>query len=121
MSTPANALNITSQGVVYFNGDYTFSSPTLSQYGVVLGDSDNDIATLTPDASTTKVLVSGGASANPSWQDISTGALALGVFGSTPNDDGASLSGATLTLQPADGTHPKAVFKVTVVPTMVAR
>lgn len=82
---------------------------TANQYGVVVSGSDNVMGVIAPDASTTKVLVSGGASANPSWQTLGSGALALGAFGSTPNSSGASLSGATLTLQPADGTNPGGV------------
>lgn len=34
------------------------------------------------------------------------GSVTVGTFGSTPNANGASASGSTLTLQPADGTHP---------------
>lgn len=109
MAGPANALNITASGVVQFDGINSFSAPSISQYGVVLGLTGNNIVTLAPDASTTKVLVSGGASANPSWQAIGSGALALGSFGSTPNSSGASLSGGTLTLQPADGSNPGGV------------
>lgn len=82
---------------------------TPNQYGVVVSGAANVLGVIAPDASTTKVLVSGGASANPSWQDIATGALALGNFGSSPNAAGAWLSGGTLTLQPADATNPGGV------------
>ncbi len=37
----------------------------------------------------------------------------IGAFGSTPNSGGASISGATLTLQPADGTNPGGVSTTT--------
>lgn len=40
---------------------------TPNQYGVVLSGASNAMSVLAPDASTTKVLKSGGASANPSW------------------------------------------------------
>lgn len=40
---------------------------TANQYGVVLSGSGNQLSVLAPDSSTTKVLVSGGLSANPSW------------------------------------------------------
>lgn len=82
---------------------------TPAQYGVVVSGAANVLGVIAPDASTTKVLVSGGASANPSWQDIATGALALGAFGSSPNSSGATLATGTLTLQPADGTNPGGV------------
>jgi hypothetical protein len=46
-----------------------------------------------------------------SWQVIAGpgSALSVGTFGSTPNASGASLASNTLTLQPADGTHPGGV------------
>lgn len=37
------------------------------------------------------------------------GSLTIGPFGSTPNADGASAAGSTLTLQPADGSNPGAI------------
>lgn len=40
---------------------------TANQYGVVLSGAANAMSVLAPDASTSKVLKSGGASANPSW------------------------------------------------------
>ncbi len=82
------------------------SMESITQYAVLVGGASSTIASITPDASTTKVLVSGGLSANPSWQSIGSGALSIGTFGSTPNSGGASISGSTLTLQPADGTNP---------------
>lgn len=42
-----------------------------------------------------------------------TAAIALAAFGSSPNNDGASLSSGTLTLQPADATHPGGVSTTT--------
>lgn len=40
---------------------------TPNQYGVVLSGAANALSVLAPDASTAKVLISGGASANPGW------------------------------------------------------
>lgn len=40
---------------------------TANQYGVLLSGAANTAVVLAPDASTTKVLTSGGASANPTW------------------------------------------------------
>lgn len=37
------------------------------------------------------------------------GDLSMAAFGSTPNNDGGTISGGTLTLQPADETHPGGV------------
>jgi hypothetical protein len=50
------------------------------------------------------VLTSTGATAT-----TNTSSVALAAVGSTPSANGASLSGSTLTLQPADGTHPGVV------------
>ncbi len=43
------------------------TSYTPNQYGVVLSGAANSMSVLAPDASTSKVLKSGGSSANPSW------------------------------------------------------
>lgn len=45
---------------------------TLAQYGVLLGNGTSAVQALAPDSSTTKVLTSGGASANPSWQAVAS-------------------------------------------------
>lgn len=41
-----NAINLNAQGVAYYNGSGTFSSPTLTQHGIILADSSNDIKSL---------------------------------------------------------------------------
>ncbi len=43
---------------------------TANQYGVVLSGAGNAMVVLAPDASTTKVLTSGGAAANPTWSTV---------------------------------------------------
>lgn len=43
-----------------------------------------------------------------SWSTAS-GILSMGAFGSTPNSNGGTISGSTLTLQPADATNPGGV------------
>lgn len=45
---------------------------TPNNHGIVLSGSGNILSVLAPDASTTKVLTSGGASADPSWQPAGT-------------------------------------------------
>lgn len=42
-----------------------------------------------------------------------TGVTTMGAFGSTPNANGGSISGVTLTLQPADGTNPGGISTTT--------
>ena len=101
---------VTTSGYVQANWIHVGTSlGPIEQYAVLVGGASDTIESITPDASTTKVLVSGGLAADPSWQDISAGALALGAFGSSPNANAASLSGATLTLQPASGSFPGGV------------
>ena len=52
---------------VTFPSSGTIESFTPNQYGVLLSGSAASGSVLAPDASTAKVLVSGGASANPAW------------------------------------------------------
>lgn len=63
----------TSGGIPYFSSTSQLaSSALLAQYGVVVGGGAAAApATIAPDASTTKVLTSGGTGANPSWQNVS--------------------------------------------------
>ncbi len=75
--TPANAIDITTTGVVYFNSS-VFQS-------------------LTPGAAGT-VLTSTGSTA-PTWQSPSS--ITLSAIGSTPNANGGVISGNVLTLEPA--------------------
>lgn len=46
------------------SGNLTYSA---NQYGALFSGSGNTVSVLAPDASTAKVLISGGASANPAW------------------------------------------------------
>ncbi len=75
---PGNAIDISATGVVYFNA---------SQF-----------QSIAPGASGT-VLTSTGATA-PTWQTL-PGNLTMGPFGTTPNANGGTITGTTLTLQPA--------------------
>lgn len=43
---------------------------------------------------------------NAFWEAVAGATITVGTFGSTPTANGATASGSTLTLQPADGTHP---------------
>lgn len=54
-------------------------SYTANQYGVVLSGAANVATVLAPDASTSKVLISGGASANPSWGTVAIGGGGTGA------------------------------------------
>lgn len=48
---------------------------TANNHGVVVSGSANTMTVIAPDASTTKVLVSGGASADPAWGTVAAGAM----------------------------------------------
>lgn len=82
----SNALNITQTGIQTFDGTNAFTGSTVTQHGVLLGGASNAVSTLALDASTTKVLVSGGAAADPSWQSVSA---AGGITTITGNSGGA--------------------------------
>ena len=51
-------------------------------------------------------LISNGTTWSSGSRLAGGGITSFGTFGSTPNSAGVSVSGATATLQPADGTHP---------------
>lgn len=75
-----SAGNITASLTGAASGNTTY---TANQYGVVLSGSGNSMSVITPDASTVKVLTSGGASANPVWSQVAysnvTGTPSLGT------------------------------------------
>lgn len=87
-STPANALNISSSGIVKFDGTATFSSDTVTQYDVLVGGASNAISSVGP-GSTGQVLQSGGNASNPAY--------------STPTYPSAS--GTSRTILVSDGTN----------------
>jgi hypothetical protein len=58
-----------------------------------------------------KFLTTDGSDA--SWATVTSGVNALAAVGSAPAAEGASISGTTLTLQPADATHPGVVSDTT--------
>lgn len=59
------------------SGNTTLASP--SNHGVVLSGSANALSALAPNASTSTILVSGGASADPSWALLSNASIASGA------------------------------------------
>lgn len=76
-------------------------------HGAVTLNSSAQFTSVAP-GTTGNVLISNGTD----WISSTIGGgsgLAIGAFGSTPNSGGASISGSTLTLQPADGTNPGGV------------
>lgn len=67
VATPANSLNITTAGIVKFDGTATFSAITVTQHDVLVGAASNGITSVAPSATSGVPLVSGGASADPSF------------------------------------------------------
>lgn len=80
MSTPVNGLNITSSGIVRFDGTATFSATTTTQYNVLIGNTANAITNVAPSATSGIPLVSNGNAANPSF---TTAVVAGGGTGNT--------------------------------------
>ena len=64
--TTNNAINLSAAGVVSYNGTGTFSGSTFSQYTTLVGGASNSLVGIGP-GTTAYPLVSGGASANPSY------------------------------------------------------
>jgi hypothetical protein len=95
-ATPANALNISSAGIVVFDGTATFSADTVTQHDVLVGGASNAITSVAPSATSGVPLVSGGASADPSF---TTAVVAGGGTGVASFTDTNSLviSGTTST------------------------
>jgi hypothetical protein len=71
-ATPGNALDVTSAGLVNFDGTATFSGVTVTQHDVLVGASSNGITSISPSTSGF-VLTSNGVSADPSFQAASGG------------------------------------------------
>lgn len=60
-----NAINLSAQGMAYYNGSGVFSAPALTQFGVVVGAAANDISSLAVGATGTVLI--GNSGANPSF------------------------------------------------------
>jgi hypothetical protein len=58
-----NAINLSAQGVAYYNGTGTFSAPTITLHGTVIGAASNNIASL--GVATNGQLVIGSTGADP--------------------------------------------------------
>lgn len=65
-STSSNTLNISSAGLVKFDGIATFSGVTTTAHDVLLGAASNGITNLSA-VTTDRILRSGGASADSAW------------------------------------------------------
>lgn len=96
---------------VIFSGSTAKWLPSgLKSSGMCINDASGVMSVLAPGLSG-NVAVSNGTQWTSST--ITTGVTTVGAFGSTPNSGGGSISGVTLTLQPADGTNPGGVSTTT--------
>lgn len=77
--------------------------------GSVATSTTTPAITLTLGAITPSSVASTGTVTGTNLSGTNTGDVTLAAFGSSPNANGASLSGQALTLQPADATHPGGV------------
>ncbi|MDE1970950.1 MAG: hypothetical protein KGI50_05240 [Patescibacteria group bacterium] len=76
-------------GVLTGNGTSAITANTVTQYGVLVAGASNVVSSIAPDASTSKLLASGGASANPSWLSYNAAASTSDIV----SRDGNGVSG----------------------------
>jgi hypothetical protein len=89
-----NAINLTAQGLAYYNGTNAFSTPTLTNFGVTYGTSTNDISSTA--AGTTGTVLIGNTGAAPSFSNT-VSSLTINTLTSTTATIG-NLSVTTLNL-----------------------
>jgi len=88
--TTNNALNITSSGIVNYNGTGSFSAITVTQYNTLVGGTSNSISNIAT-GNSGQVLTSNGNAANPSYQTLPSSSISI-----TGNTGGA-LTGTSFT------------------------
>lgn len=76
----SNSLNISSSGLVKFDGTAAFSAVTTTQYNTLVGSTSNGISNVAPSATSGVPLISQGSSANPAY---GTAVVAGGGTGQT--------------------------------------
>lgn len=94
MPTPANALDITSAGIVVFDGTATFTADTTTNHNVLVGATSNGITNVAPSSTSGIPLVSNGSSADPSF---TTAVVAGGGTGVTSFTAYSVICGGTTT------------------------
>ena len=87
-----NAINLNATGLAYYNGSGLFSAPSISQYNVVIGSTNNNVTAVAPSATSGVALISQGASANPAFGTV---VVAGGGTGLTSLTAYAILAGGT--------------------------
>lgn len=87
-----NAIDLSAQGVAYYNGSGSFSTPTLTQHAPVIGDSANDIKTSAALTNGQVLIGSTGADPVPATLTAGTniaitngaGSISIAASGSNP-------------------------------------
>ncbi len=90
-----NSLNITSAGLVKFDGTATFSGVTVTQYDVLIGGASNSISSVGP-GSAGQVLQSAGNASNPAYSTATFPSTATGT-GTILRADGTNWTATTAT------------------------
>ena len=86
------------------SSDYLDAAFTSTQGSILYRDAVS--WTSLPPGTSGHFLMTSGPGADISWQPA---AVSIAAFGSTPNNNGLSISGGALNLEPADATHPGAI------------
>src|ERR1700690_156390 len=91
-ATAANALNISTAGIVVFDGTATFSADTTTNHNVLGGAASNGITNVAPSATSGVPLISQGAAADPAF---GTAVVAGGGTGDTSFTAYSVITGGT--------------------------
>lgn len=95
VATPGNSENITSAGLVKFDGTNTFTGVTTTANNVLVGAASNSIANVAPSSTSGVPLISQGSSSNPAF---GTAVVAGGGSGATSfNTNGVLISNTSST------------------------
>ena len=87
-----NAINLKAMGLAYYDGAGTFTTPSLTQFAVVIGDANNDVTSVGSLGTSGQVLTSNGAGMAPSWTSVATSITTI-------NGDSGSITGSTVTIK----------------------
>lgn len=112
-SSAPNLSSLTASQAVFTDGSKNLVSNAITGTGnVVMSASPTLTGTITAAAANFSGAIS-ASNFSGSSSGTNTGDVTLAAFDSSPNNNGASLSGQVLTLQPADNTHPGGVSTTT--------
>jgi hypothetical protein len=96
MGIPANSLNLTTAGIMRFNGISTFSGLPVTNHAVLIGSTGNGITSLT--AGLTNQVLNGNTGGDPSFGAIPAGALPGSGQITLSNGTNVSVSGSPVSL-----------------------